>query len=85
MSETLTIQIDLETKKRLDAIAKSSERSTSLLAAEAITAFVQSDEWRMGEILQGIEDLDNGHAISHEKVADWLNSWGKQDEAKAPR
>ena len=85
MTETLSIRIDAETKKRLDALSKSSKRSKSFLAAEAITAYVQSQEWQLGEIRAGIADLEAGQEVSHEKVSKWLNSWGNPGETKAPR
>lgn len=85
MTETLSIRLDSDTKKRLDELAKRSRRSKSFLAAEAITAFVDSEEWQLGEIHKGIEDLDAGQTVSHEKVTTWLRSWGKAGERKAPR
>lgn len=85
MSETLSIRIDSETKKRLDALAKRSKRSKSFLAAEAITAFVDAEEWQLGEILDGITELDSGQTVSHERVSKWLQTWGKPGETKAPR
>lgn len=85
MTETLSIRIDSETKKRLDALSKRSKRSKSFLAAEAITAFVDSEEWQLGEIHTGLKELDSGEAVSHEKVSKWLKSWGKPGETKAPR
>ncbi len=51
MTETLSVRIDSETKKRLDALSKLSRRSKSFLAAEAITAYVESEEWQLGELL----------------------------------
>lgn len=85
MTETLSIRIDSETKKRLDALSKRSKRSKSFLAAEAITAFVVSEEWQLGEIQDGIAELDSGQTVSHEKVSKWLKTWGKAGETKAPR
>jgi RHH-type rel operon transcriptional repressor/antitoxin RelB len=85
MTETLSIRIDSETKKRLDALSKRSKRSKSFLAAEAIAAFVASEEWQLGEIQAGIAELDSGQTVSHEKVTKWLKSWGKPGETKAPR
>jgi predicted transcriptional regulator len=84
-TETLSIRLDPATKQRLDALARRSKRSKSFLAAEAIAAFVEQEEWQLGEIHAAIEELDAGRAIGHEKVADWLNSWGKAGEKKAPR
>lgn len=85
MTETLSIRIDAETKSRLDALAKRSKRSKSFLAAEAITAFVESEEWQLEEIKKGIKQLDAGQVVSHEKVSKWLKSWGKPSETKSPR
>jgi predicted transcriptional regulator len=85
MTETLSIRIDSETKKRLDALSKRARRSKSFLAAEAITAYVASEEWQLEEIHAGITEIDSGKAVSHEKVSNWLKSWGKRGESKAPR
>jgi RHH-type rel operon transcriptional repressor/antitoxin RelB len=85
MTETLSIRIDAETKKRLDALARSSKRSKSFLAAEAIAAYVESEAWQLEELQAGKAELDAGHGVGHEKVAKWLSSWGKPSEAKAPR
>jgi RHH-type rel operon transcriptional repressor/antitoxin RelB len=85
MSETLSIRIDTETKKRLDALSKRSKRSKSFLAAEAIAAYVDSEEWQLGEIHAGIAELESGREVSHERVSKWLKSWGKPGETKAPR
>jgi len=85
MTETLSIRIDAETKRRLDALSKRSRRSKSFLAAEAIAAYVESEEWQLGEIHAGVAELESGQEVSHEKVSKWLRSWGKRGEAKAPR
>ena len=85
MTETLSIRIDVETKKRLEALARRSKRSKSFLAAEAIAAYVEAEEWQLGEIQTGIDDLDEGKTTSHDTVAKWLKSWGKAPERKAPR
>ena len=67
MTETLSIRIDPETKKRLDALSRSSQQLKSLLAAAAaIEAYVDSQYSQLGEILAGIGGLDSGPSISHE-------------------
>jgi predicted transcriptional regulator len=85
MTETLSVRIDKETKKRLDALAKRARRSKSFLAAEAIAAYVESEEWQIGELQAGIAELDAGKGVSHEKVSKWMKSWGKPGETKAPK
>ena len=85
MSEVLSVRVDAAVKKRLEELAKHSGRSKSFLAGEAIAAFVQAEEWQLGEIQRGLKELDAGQAVSHERVSAWLRSWGKPGEGKAPR
>ncbi len=85
MTETLSIRIDAETKKRLDALSKRSRRSKSFLAAEAIAAYVEAEEWQLGEIHSGLAELNSEQVVSHEKVSAWLKSWGTPGETKAPK
>jgi RHH-type transcriptional regulator, rel operon repressor / antitoxin RelB len=84
-TETLSIRIGSDTRKRLDALAKQTRRSKSFLAAEAIAQYVELEEWQLAEIRAGIAEADAGHFVSHEKVVKWLNSWGKPNESKPPR
>jgi predicted transcriptional regulator len=85
MTETLSIRIDNATKRRLDALSQKSNRSKSFLAAEAITAYVDAEEWQFAEMEAAAEELDAGQGVNHEKVAKWLASWGTQGEKKPPR
>jgi RHH-type rel operon transcriptional repressor/antitoxin RelB len=85
MSETLSIRLDPALKKRLEALANRSKRSKSFLAAEAITAYVEAEDWQLEEIGEAISELDSGQSVSHERVSKWLRSWGKPGESKAPR
>jgi len=85
MTETLSIRIDAETKQRLDALAERSNRSKSFLAAEAITRYVEAEEWQLSQIEAGIDDIKRGDTVSHDKVSKWLKSWGKRSESKPPR
>jgi predicted transcriptional regulator len=85
MSTTLSIRIDEETKKRLQALARRARRSQSFLAAEAVAAYVDNESWLLDEIEAGLDDLDRGRAVSHETVERWLRSWGGRRERKPPR
>jgi predicted transcriptional regulator len=85
MTESLSVRIDSETKKRLHALAVRSRRSKSSLAAEAISAYVDIESCQIGEIETGLSELDSGQSVSHERVSKWLKSWGKPGEGKAPR
>ena|SRR5260221_14520255 len=66
MKTTLSVCIDTETSKQLDALAKRSRRSRSFLAAEAIAAFVEAQSWRLDEIQAGLKELDAGRGVAHQ-------------------
>ena len=85
MTTTLSVRIDTETKLRLEALAKRARRSKSFLAAEAIAAFVEAESWQLDEVQAGIKELDEGRGVRHQDAADWLRSWGRKRERKAPR
>jgi RHH-type rel operon transcriptional repressor/antitoxin RelB len=85
MTETLSIRIDSETKRRLDELSKRAQRSKSFLAAEAIAAYVDSEEWQLSEVHAGIAELESGKQVGHARVSEWLKSWGTPGETKAPR
>jgi len=85
MTTTLSVRIDPGVLQRLEALAASSKRSKSFLAAEAIAAYVEAQQWQLGEIQAGLKDLEEGRRVSHERVSRWLRSWGKPGETNAPQ
>jgi predicted transcriptional regulator len=62
-----------------------SKRSKSFLAAEAVAACAQAEEWQLGETEAGLAQLGAGEGVDDEKVSKWLGSWGQEGETKAPR
>ena len=64
----ITTRIDAALKARLEALARSTKRSKSYLAAEAIAAYVELNEWQIAEIEAGIAELDRGEVLSAEEA-----------------
>jgi predicted transcriptional regulator len=83
-STTLTIRVDESDKARLDALARSTGRSRSFLAAEAIAEYLSINEWQVVGIKAAIDDLDHGERFEHESVRKWVESWGSETELKPP-
>jgi predicted transcriptional regulator len=77
MAETLSVRLNAGVKKRLENLAARSKRSESFLAAKAIAAFVDTDEWQRQEIAEGIKDLNAGRMVSHEEIVSELREWGR--------
>lgn len=88
MSETatITVRLDAALKAKLEALAKSTQRSKSWLAAEAISAYVEQEAWQIQQIQEAVQLADQPGTdwIAHEDVSTWLSTWGTEDEQSAP-
>ena len=84
-STTFTVRVDTGVKKRLERLAKSTGRSRSFLAAEAINEYLELNEWQVASIKRAIASLDRGDGIAHDQVKDWVASWGSANEKPAPK
>jgi len=75
MSTTMTIRLEEDVKLRLDKLADSTQRSKSFLAAEAIRAFVENNEWQVAEIRAALDEADAGDFASETEVAALAGRW----------
>ena len=46
-STTFTVRVETDVKKRLEKLAKSTGRSRSFLAAEALSEYLDVNEWQV--------------------------------------
>jgi RHH-type transcriptional regulator, rel operon repressor / antitoxin RelB len=84
-STTFTVRVDPDVKKRLEKLAKSTGRSRSFLAAEALDAYLDVNEWQIAGVKDAITSLDRGKTIAHKEVKDWVNSWDRTRERPTPK
>lgn len=84
-SSTFTVRVDTAAKKRLEKLAKNTGRSRSFLAAEAIDAYLDVNEWQVAGIKEAIASVDRGEGIPHEQVKQWVASWDSDSELPKPR
>jgi predicted transcriptional regulator len=64
----VTARLDPALKAKLEALSRATKRSKSYLAAEAIAAYIELNEWQIAEIKAGIAELDRGDVLSEEEV-----------------
>ena len=85
-SEVVTVRLAPELKAKLDALAISTKRSKSWLAAEAITQYLEQEAWQIERIEEAVALADSPAAqwVEWETVDAWLESWGTEDEQLAP-
>jgi len=87
-TSTFTIRLDPETKKRLQRLAESTDRSRAYIINEAVQEYLAINEWQIKEIKRRLEIADKPGArfVSHEdvkakwegKLADPVDKPGKQ-------
>ncbi len=85
-SETVTIRLPAAVKGKLEALAASTNRSKSWLAAQAITAYVEEQSWQIQQIQEAVALANSDQAVWVEgsDVDAWLTSWGTENEQPAP-
>lgn len=85
-SETVTIRLPAEVKGKLEALAASTHRSKSWLAAQAIAAYVEEQSWQIQQIEAAVELADSKQAVwvDETEVEAWLASWGMEHEKAVP-
>ena len=75
MSTTMTVRLEDDVKDRLDVLADATRRSKSFLAAEAIRAYVENNEWQIREIKAAIKEANAGDFASEDEVAAVARKW----------
>ena len=86
MAQTsILVQLDPAVQARLAALARDRQQPVSAVAAEVIAAYVDPDSWEHRHIRAGLAELEAGNGIPHERVTEWLDSWGTENELTAPK
>jgi RHH-type transcriptional regulator, rel operon repressor / antitoxin RelB len=85
-TETVTIRLPAEIKSKLTALATSTNRSKSWLAAQAIALYVEDQSWQIEQIEAAVTLADSPQAewVAATAVDEWLTSWGTDQERSAP-
>jgi RHH-type rel operon transcriptional repressor/antitoxin RelB len=81
---TITMRVRNALKKRLEKMARSTGRSRSFLATEAISAYLDDNEWQVSGILAALSSLDRGEGVPHKRIRQWVASWKTSRERQSP-
>jgi len=84
-STTFTVRVETAVKKRLEKLAKSTGRSRSFLAAEALNSYLDLNEWQVAGIENAMASLDRHGGVPHGRVKAWVKSWGGKRERSRPK
>jgi predicted transcriptional regulator len=72
---TMTVRLPEELRHRLDQLSRTTARSKSWLAADAIARYVKAEEWQVAEVEAGVREADAGEFADADEVAAVLAKW----------
>ncbi len=86
-SVPLSVRVPPEALKQLEALSDATGRTRSFLASEAIELYLSAQAWQIKAIEKAVKRANSKKAkfVSHQKVSDWLNSWGTKKEKRKPK
>ena len=82
---TILVELDAEVQARLAALAQHRRQPVGEVAAEVISGFFAPDSWEHKHIRAGLAELEAGQGVPNERVMEWLDSWGTENELPAPK
>ena len=74
-SEVLTVRIPGELKSRLEKLSRSTARTKSWLAIDAIRTYLEEEEWQVQEIQKGLEEVERNEVATPEEVEAVFSRW----------
>ena len=81
---SLSFRTSAEQARKLDRLMEATQRPRSWLLQQALDDYLERQAWQIDQIAKGLDELRDGHGVSHKPVADWLTTWGDDDEGAAP-
>lgn len=66
--QTISFRIDADKVSTLDALAESLDRDRTYLLNEAVTAYLDVQQWHIDQIKAGIRQANAGTLIDHAEV-----------------
>jgi predicted transcriptional regulator len=80
--QSLRLRPDI--RARLDAEADASDRLATEIVDAAIEIYLASQAEKRAQLVEAVAAADEGVFISGETMADWISSWGTENERPAP-
>jgi predicted transcriptional regulator len=75
MTTNLTVRLESSVKKLLDKLARSTGRSRSYLAQDALRRYVEEEAWQIAQIEKAVKESDAGDFASDAEVTSTLKKW----------
>ena len=85
---TTSFRLDDDLGTKLEDIAESMRRSKSWIINDALRLYIEREQRRqrmLRETEEALADLEASRVIEGEVVMQWLETWGSDEEIKAPQ
>jgi predicted transcriptional regulator len=76
--QTVSFRLASDKVSALDQLAGSLERDRTYLLAEAVQAYLDTQQWQLEQIRAGIAEADAGQVIDHRKVKAMAARWRRR-------
>ncbi len=83
-TQAISFRIETEKINRLERLAQAPDRPRSWHLEQALDAYLESQAWQIAHIEEGVADADAGRTLPHERIREWLQTWGSEDEPEPP-
>ncbi len=83
-----SVRLQPEIENPLEQLATKLDRSKNYLINQAIKEFIARralDEARWDETLEALDSVKSNKLIEEQRVNEWLESWGAENELKPPK
>jgi len=71
-----TVRIEESMLERLDSLAETLSRPRSWVIKQAITRFVEYEEWFVQEVKDGLQEVEQGKVATDIEVTEAFEKWG---------
>ncbi len=85
---TTSFRLDDDLEKKLEVTADRLQRTKGWIINDALRQYIMREEQKQQKLEQtedAIADIEASRIVSGEDVMKWLETWGTQNEAQAPK
>lgn len=73
--QTITFRLDAKKVSALDTLAQVQDRDRSYLLNEAVTNYLEVQQWQVGQIQEGLRQANSRKLTDHSKVKRLAARW----------
>ncbi|MGD0697747.1 MAG: CopG family transcriptional regulator [Terriglobia bacterium] len=73
--QTVTFPLDSDKVAALDTLAEALDRDRDSLLSEAVTAYLDVQQWQVEQIRAGLRQAEAGELIDHDEVREMAAKW----------